>query len=32
MQDGEIAGRIGITVKDSAKLIAKLIADKLVFQ
>ncbi|TIA86457.1 hypothetical protein E3P99_03666 [Wallemia hederae] len=31
MQDGEIAGRIGLTVKDSAKLIAKLIADKLVF-
>ncbi|TIB39898.1 hypothetical protein E3P86_00916 [Wallemia ichthyophaga] len=32
MQDGEVAGRIGLTVKDSSKLIAKLIADKLVFQ
>ncbi|EIM22652.1 hypothetical protein WALSEDRAFT_59870 [Wallemia mellicola CBS 633.66] len=31
MQDGEIAGRIGLTVKDSSKLIAKLISDKLVF-
>lgn len=30
MQDGELAGRIGLTVKDSSKLIAKLIADKLV--
>ncbi|TIC65449.1 hypothetical protein E3Q01_02148 [Wallemia mellicola] len=29
--DGEIAGRIGLTVKDSSKLIAKLISDKLVF-